>query len=101
MPKSFLTLLTSLLLLTAWSPWCGGARAAEEEPQIHTVLPMDAIPAILDPAFVPATQAKVEDMAAMIGVVFDQEAHAYSSVVLNYHEIVNDVVAGVKIATTW
>ena len=75
--------------------------AASVSPDIHTVLPKDAIPAILKPTFVPANEARVENTSAMIGVVFGDEAHAYSAVVLNTHEIVNDVVGGKKIATTW
>jgi carotenoid cleavage dioxygenase-like enzyme len=69
--------------------------------QIYDVLPKDAIRAILNPTFVPASEAQVEDEAAMIGVVINGEAHAYSAVLLNSQEIVNDVVGGEKIATTW
>lgn len=68
---------------------------------IHTVLPKDAIPAILKPEFVKVSEARVEDESAMIGVVFNNEAHAYSSTLLNTHEIVNDIVGGKPIATTW
>lgn len=75
--------------------------AASEVPDIHTVLPKDAIPAILKPEFVAANKARVANDSAMIGVVFGEAAHAYSAVLLNTHEIVNDVVGGRKIATTW
>jgi len=37
----------------------------------------------------------------MIGVSIDEEHHAYSMVLLNAHEIVNDVVGNSAIATTW
>ena len=69
--------------------------------QIYNVLPKDAIRAILNPTFVPAAEAQVEDESSMIGVVLNGEAHAYSAVLLNSQEIVNDVVGGEKIATTW
>ncbi len=101
MRKFYVMLLTSAVLLNAWSVWSGPTQAAETEPHIITVLPVDAIQAILKPVFVPASEAQVDDMAAMIGVVFNHEAHAYSAVVLNSSEVVNDVVGGVKIATTW
>jgi len=73
----------------------------EERPVIHTVLPKDAISAILKPEFVPATEAQVADEATMIGVVFDNDARAYSAVLLNTHEIVNDTVGQKPVATTW
>ncbi len=68
---------------------------------IYTVLPFDAIPAIKNPQFVSASEAKLRDDSPMIGVSFNGESHAYSIYLLNGHEIVNDVVGGVKIATTW
>ena len=69
--------------------------------RILTVLPYDAIPAILNPEFVPATKAKIAADSPVIGVSFNGESHAYSIYLLNGHEIVNDEVGGVKIATTW
>ena len=68
---------------------------------IETLLPFDAIPAIRNPQFVSASEAELGDSAPVIGVSFKGEHHAYSIYLLNGHEIVNDVVGGVKIATTW
>ena len=68
---------------------------------IRTLLPFDAIPAIRNPQFVAAHEAKLGDNAPVIGVSFNGEQHAYSIYLLNGHEIVNDVVGGMKIATTW
>lgn len=68
---------------------------------IRTLLPFDAIPAITEPQFVPAAKAKLDPDASVIGVIFNGESHAYSLYLLNGHEIVNDVVGGKKIATTW
>ena len=68
---------------------------------IRTLLPFDAIPAITDPQFVSANDAKLDVDAPVIGVTFNDESHAYSLYLLNGHEIVNDVVGGLKIATTW
>ncbi len=68
---------------------------------IRTLLPFDAIPAITKPQFVPAAKAKLDADAPVIGVNFNGESHAYSLYLLNGHEIVNDVVGGKKIATTW
>ena len=68
---------------------------------IQTLLPFDAIPAIVKPQFVPASKAKLDADTSVIGVTFNSESHAYSLYLLNGHEIVNDVVGGEKIATTW
>ena len=68
---------------------------------IHTVLPFDAIPAIFEPEFVDAGEADVRGDSPMIGVSLNGEQHAYSMVLLNHHEIVNDRVGGEPIATTW
>ena len=75
--------------------------AAEEMSPILTVLPKDAIPAILHPRFVPAQHAQAAPDTAMIGVVFNGDAHVYAALLLNAHEIVNDVVGGEPVATTW
>ena len=69
--------------------------------RILTALPYDAIPAILNPEFVSAIKAKIAADSPVIGVSFNGESHAYSIYLLNGHEIVNDEVGGVKIATTW
>ncbi len=97
-----LSVLSVIMGLTTWGLSADTVSAEDKAlPKIYQVLPKDAISAILKPEFVPATTARVADEAAMIGVVINGEAHGYSAVVLNTHEIVNDVVGGVKIATTW
>ena len=95
-------LLYGLLVGGLWLGSPGVLHAAEEEiSPILTVLPKDAIPAILHPSFVPAQHAQVAPDTAMIGVVFNGDAHAYAAMLLNAHEIVNDVVGGEHVATTW
>ena len=97
--KSY-TLILMLLLATAS---CASAEDFEDynDDAIRTLLPFDAIPAIIDPQFVPAGEAKLDADAPIIGVTFNGESHAYSLYLLNGHEIVNDVVGGMNIATTW
>ena len=68
---------------------------------VHDVLPRDAIPAIDNPRFVAAAQAKLADDASVIAVSRGGEHHVYSLYLLNAHEIVNDVVGGEPLATTW
>jgi Protein of unknown function (DUF3179) len=94
-------LIYCLLVGGMWLLSHGVLHAAAEDSPILKVLPKDAIPAIRHPTFVPAPQAQVAPDAAMIGVVLHGDAHAYAAGLLNAHEIVNDVVGGEPIATTW
>ena len=92
-----LVLITIPLLFTTFS-----ATAADyADDAIRTLLPFDAIPAITDPQCVSASAAKLNADAPVIGVTFNDESRAYSLYLLNGHEIVNDLVGGLKIATTW
>ena len=86
----------------------GPDTAAPSQPRqldIITVLPKDAIPAILDPTFI--TRAEADDTNAMqdgelvLGVSMNGEHRAYSVPFLSRHEVVNDVVGGVPLAITW
>ena len=97
--KNYLFILILLLATTA----CASAEDPEDysDDEIRTLLPFDAIPAITDPQFVSANAAQLDANAPVIGVTFNDESHAYSVYLLNGHEIVNDVVGGLEIATTW
>ena len=92
-----LTLTLALLLFVAF---CATAADYTDD-AIRTILPFDAIPAITDPQFVSANDAKLDADAPVIGVTFNDDSRAYSLYLLNGHEIVNDVVGGLNIATTW
>ncbi|MYG00659.1 DUF3179 domain-containing protein [Candidatus Poribacteria bacterium] len=94
--KKYSLILTLLLSINI----CATAADYDNDP-IRTLLPFDAIPAITKPQFVPAAEAKLDADAPVIGVTFNDESHAYSLYLLNGHEIVNDVVGGKKVATTW
>ncbi len=85
----------SVLLALAW------AEAAE--PPIYTVLPKDAIPAIMEPEFAPVSEAEawMEEGEQLIGVAIGGEARAYPIYILSLHEVVNDSIGGVKFAVTW
>lgn len=97
--KNYMFIL--ILLLATIS--CANAEEHEDynDDKIRTLLPFDAIPAITEPQFVSAGAAKLDPDAPVIGVNFNGESHAYSLYLLNGHEIVNDVVGGMNIATTW
>jgi hypothetical protein len=98
--------------------WCllsllaAAANAQRPEPEVHgtfqgdpmySVLPVDAIPAIREPAFVTgeAADRQMRPDEPVLGVVIGGEAHAYSLWQLDAHEIVNDTVGGRAIAATW
>lgn len=89
--KNYLLILSLLLF----------AAVADAEDPVRTLLPFDAIPAITEPQFVSADEAKLAPDAPVIGVAINGESRAYSLYLLNGHEIVNDSVGGEKIATTW
>ena len=97
--KNYMLIL--ILLLATVSCASAEDQADYSNDEIRTLLPFDAIPAITEPQFVSAGAAKLDPDAPVIGVTFNDESHAYSLYLLNGHEIVNDVVGGLNIATTW
>ncbi len=100
--KSTLCFSRNYIILTLLFFTTLHASAADyDNDPIITLLKFDAIPAITKPQFMPTNKAKLDVDAPVIGVTFNGESHAYSLYLLNGHEIVNDVVGGKKIATTW
>jgi Protein of unknown function (DUF3179) len=95
-----------LLLLPAVVP------AQKEEPPVHgvfdgdemyTLLPVNAIPAILNPEYLTGEEAAAQ-MAPdepVMGVFSENDAVCWSTWQLDHHEIVNDTLAGKSIAATW
>ena len=64
--------------------------------------PKDGIPSIDNPKFV--AQSEIKELVAtepVIGLVIGGEAKAYPLQILIWHEIVNDVIAGVPVAVTY
>ena len=77
--------------------------AASRDLEIITLLPKDAIPAILEPEFLTVAEAdeQMQDDELVIGVSIDGDSRAYSVNMLSRHEIANDVVGGKSVAVTW
>ena len=71
--------------------------------RIITVLPQDAIPAILEPRFIPRAQGEeqLKSDELVLGLSINGDHRAYPIPLLSSHEIVNDVVGGVPVAVTW
>jgi hypothetical protein len=90
-------------LLLAACAYAAAPAESDEQYEIVTLLPKDAIPYIDRPRFysVSEADAEYEPDEIVIGVEFDGEARAYSVGLLSSHEIVNDTVAGRPIAVTW
>ncbi len=65
--------------------------------------PRDGIPALDAPRFIPADEAEseVRDGDRVLGLVIDGEAHAYPIAIMNWHEIVNDTLAGRAVVVTY
>lgn len=62
----------------------------------------DGIPAILRPAFVSASEATfLADEDRVLGIAQGQEAKTYPIKILNWHEIVNDMIGGQPVIVTY
>ena len=96
--ESFYSLLSVWLVFNAQT-----LRAADLRPEeIVTVLPKDAIPAILSPSFEEGNKVSwLGGKDLVVGVEIGGDSRAYPVPTLSRHEIVNDKVGGIPIAVTW
>jgi len=81
----------------------GGAAFDPIRPdEIQSILPQDAIPALIKPAYLSAANASdIFDQEEVIGVVVNGDARAYPLSTLSAHEIVDDDIGGQPVAVTW
>lgn len=63
--------------------------------------PPDGIPAIDEPVFVDASEARLDPDDMIIGFVHEGDARAYPQNIMVHHEIVNDQVGGLNVAVTY
>jgi len=63
--------------------------------------PRDGIPALDEPHTVAAAEARWGDDELVLGLVVGGEARAYPVAILNWHELVNDVLAGEPILVSF
>lgn len=79
------------------------AFSADLRPEeIVTVLPKDAIPAILSPSFDEGKKASwLKGKDFVVGVEYGGDSRAYPVPTLSRHEIINDKVGAIPIAVTW
>lgn len=65
-------------------------------------VPVAGIPALVDPVATTAGEAGwLDDDAAVVGLVIGGEARAYPLAIIDWHEMVNDVLGDVPVALTW
>lgn len=78
-------------------------KPTERTYEIVELLPPDGIPAINNPEFYSVEEADLEyDPNEMVlGISINGDTRAYSTLLLDSHEIVNDEVGDRKIAVTW
>jgi uncharacterized protein DUF3179 len=70
--------------------------------EIQTILPEDAIPAIVNPTYVPVSAAgDFRDDEEVIGLAINADARAFPIATMSAHEIVDDVIGGQPLAVTW
>lgn len=70
--------------------------------EIQTILPQDAIPALVSPSYVSAAAAPdIRDTEEVIGLAINGDPRAFPIATLSAHEIVDDVIGGRPIAVTW
>ncbi len=93
----------AMLLACLGLPAPGVTQETYRGAPILTVLPKDAIPAINRPEFMSVAEMDeaMRPDELVISVLDEKSARAYSTWLLNHHEIVNDVVEGVPLAITW
>jgi hypothetical protein len=106
-PK-LLTLIILAIVLIAAAASAQERRPAHRETTIqghtmHTLLKPGDIPAIFAPEFLSVGEAGslYHPDEPLLVVTAGEVAKAYSTWHLDRHEVVNDAIAGVPIATTW
>ncbi len=65
------------------------------------ILPRGGIPAVVNPTYLIAGEADINDDTWILGIVLNGQARAYSLNLLNNHEIVNDVIDTTAFAAVW
>jgi hypothetical protein len=92
-------LVTALMILFGF---VAAVRSDLRPADIVTVLPKDAIPAIMSPSFDEASKVSwLRGDNAVVGVNIGRESRAYPVPILSRHEIVNDKFGGIPFAVTW
>ncbi len=99
--------VSCLSIATPAAPSLNGFDLSESLVPTHEILrggpPRDGIPALDAPRFMTAAEAarEVKDDDRVLGLAIGGEAHAYPIAIMNWHEIVNDTIAGLPVVVTY
>lgn len=112
-PQRRWTLFVAVGVVLTLAAWLGFGRSAKTQFDLtrHSV-PLDqivdggpgkdGIPALLSPQFVLASEATfLQHADRVLGLTQGAEAKAYPIKILNWHEIVNDVISGKPVVVTY
>jgi hypothetical protein len=102
----WLTVFLSLMLSVASAESKNGFRLDDALIPIDDIKKggpsRDGIPSLDDPVFISADDAtNVKDRDRVLGISINGFTHAYPIRILNYHEIVNDIVGGTAVVITY
>lgn len=90
------------LILLIFTTSCGlFAQNKDLFGEYEQILERGGIPAIINPTYVTAEEALIDDNTWILGVVINGQARAYSLNLLNHHEIVNDKIDTTSFAAVW
>ena len=110
--KTRILALVGLLLGVLWYKFAASAGPSNgfdlsnttlpREEILHGGPPRDGIPALSDPKLIAAVDAEyLEPTDRVVGVTLKDQSRAYPIAILNWHEIVNDNIAGQRVAITY
>ena len=68
---------------------------------ISTGVPKDGIPSLFNPEMIPADQARLPDGDLVVGIVVAGQARAYPHPILDWHEVVNEDLAGLALTISY
>ena len=88
-----------LFILSIFS--IGFTQDSELFDDYQQLLPRGKIPAIVNPEYVTANEAKISDSTWVLGIMISGQARAFSLNLLNNHEIVNDKIDSISYAAVW
>lgn len=102
MTRNLLTTALLLVIMAAVSGFDFTKHSIPVEDIMSGGPPKDGIPSLTDPEFISPSEAGwMRPGDKVVGVELDGEAKAYPVRILNWHEAVNDRLAGSAILVTW
>jgi hypothetical protein len=106
MPCQSVLNIIALVLIVSFPSLLSGLSQSDstkpdQPPGFNRLVERGAMASIDSPVFVSAEEADIPPDAWVLGVVISGEARAYGLSLLNSHEVVNDEIAGQRVAAVW